>query len=341
LALAVVLLRARRRDAESLPETRLAMPTVAAALPAAAAHAPIVAPRLSAAVESVAEFDDAWSPPDADAEAPADEDFTAFADGAEPEPKSQTGDVIGEAEIYIAYGRYAQAVTLLNGVLVEDPLRYDVRLKLLEIHADTGDRSAFDAAMTELLAQCDEEEVLFAARDLESRLPRASERPPIPSLQPEPEPTAPAATDPVAAAKTPDPEDGDQEIEDVDQEIEDVDQEIGFELEIDKFEVGAPLLSDDRLTEDLGGDLGLNFDPGEPPEDNGDLGAPLLDLDEAVGPNEFEADGDNASTKLDLARAYLDMGDEDGAREILGEVLSEGNEEQRSSARKLLDQAGR
>ena len=43
------------------------------------------------------------------------------------------------------------------------------------------------------------------------------------------------------------------------------------------------------------------------------------------------------ATKLDLARAYLDMGDPDGARSILGEVVEEGTEAQREEARQLLD----
>jgi pilus assembly protein FimV len=42
-------------------------------------------------------------------------------------------------------------------------------------------------------------------------------------------------------------------------------------------------------------------------------------------------------TKLDLARAYMDMGDPDGARSILEEVLQEGNSGQRSEAQRLLD----
>ena len=42
-------------------------------------------------------------------------------------------------------------------------------------------------------------------------------------------------------------------------------------------------------------------------------------------------------TKLDLARAYMDMGDPDGARSILEEVLAEGNSGQRSEAQRLLD----
>ncbi len=42
-------------------------------------------------------------------------------------------------------------------------------------------------------------------------------------------------------------------------------------------------------------------------------------------------------TKLDLARAYVDMGDPDGARSILNEVLEEGDPAQRQEARQLLD----
>lgn len=42
-------------------------------------------------------------------------------------------------------------------------------------------------------------------------------------------------------------------------------------------------------------------------------------------------------TKLDLARAYVDMGDPDGARSILDEVLTEGDDVQRAEAQKLLD----
>jgi pilus assembly protein FimV len=42
-------------------------------------------------------------------------------------------------------------------------------------------------------------------------------------------------------------------------------------------------------------------------------------------------------TKLDLARAYVDMGDPDGARSILEEVLNEGDDSQKQQAQQLLD----
>lgn len=42
-------------------------------------------------------------------------------------------------------------------------------------------------------------------------------------------------------------------------------------------------------------------------------------------------------TKLDLARAYMDMGDPDGARSILDEVLQEGNPSQKQEAQRLME----
>ncbi len=50
-----------------------------------------------------------------------------------------------------------------------------------------------------------------------------------------------------------------------------------------------------------------------------------------------EFNDDPIDTKLDLARAYLDMGDADGARAMLGEVMKEGSQMQRDVAKRLLD----
>ncbi|MEG0861503.1 MAG: FimV/HubP family polar landmark protein [Pseudomonas sp.] len=45
---------------------------------------------------------------------------------------------------------------------------------------------------------------------------------------------------------------------------------------------------------------------------------------------------DEAATKLDLARAYIDMGDHDGARDILDEVRKEGSDTQKQEAEEML-----
>lgn len=68
----------------------------------------------------------------------------------------------------------------------------------------------------------------------------------------------------------------------------------------------------------------------------------LPDMDEAVGnvPITKAADANEVSdeidTKLDLAQAYLDVGDKEGARSILQEVVSEGSERQKQAAQKLI-----
>ena len=53
----------------------------------------------------------------------------------------------------------------------------------------------------------------------------------------------------------------------------------------------------------------------------------------------LSAEGDEVATKLDLARAYIDMGDSDGAKGILDEVIAEGNDAQKAEAEELLQTA--
>ena len=55
--------------------------------------------------------------------------------------------------------------------------------------------------------------------------------------------------------------------------------------------------------------------------------------------SQLSDDVDEISTKLDLARAYMDMGDNEGARNILEEVKSEGNVSQKKQAEALLAKA--
>ena len=64
------------------------------------------------------------------------------------------------------------------------------------------------------------------------------------------------------------------------------------------------------------------------------------EAEEADGDLVFAADGDETSTKLDLARAYLDMGDDTRARDLLAEVEQDGTAEQQQEARQLIDGIG-
>ncbi len=60
--------------------------------------------------------------------------------------------------------------------------------------------------------------------------------------------------------------------------------------------------------------------------------------DDTLGGGDTETGIDEVSTKLDLAKAYMDMGDFDGASSTLEEVMAEGNQGQRREAEELLDQ---
>ncbi len=54
---------------------------------------------------------------------------------------------------------------------------------------------------------------------------------------------------------------------------------------------------------------------------------------------EQQTAADEAATKLDLAKAYIELGDSDSAKTILDEVVKEGTEEQKQDAQELLKQA--
>lgn len=77
---------------------------------------------------------------------------------------------------------------------------------------------------------------------------------------------------------------------------------------------------DDELSDDI--DWLTNAADGAVEEDN----------------DNFFSSEDEVATKLDLIRAYIDMGDKDSARSILSEVVVEGNDDQQQEAQELLSQ---
>ena len=103
----------------------------------------------------------------------------------------------------------------------------------------------------------------------------------------------------------------------------------------------ADVLSDLGVTDELEADFAsLEVDDGTASSDIDELD---LSEDFASADDEemvFAAEGNTMSTKLDLARAYMDMGDEDGARQILEEVAADGDTDQQSEAKSLLERLG-
>ncbi len=100
---------------------------------------------------------------------------------------------------------------------------------------------------------------------------------------------------------------------------------------------------DDNIFKDLDIDLSLNEDTNTIESDTIIVQSEISEFEKlGIGKNvtadmDFLEDTDEVSTKLDLAAAYVDMGDQEAATEILEEVLLEGNEAQKDQAKKLLN----
>ncbi|HHQ14062.1 MAG TPA: hypothetical protein ENK16_03450, partial [Chromatiales bacterium] len=96
----------------------------------------------------------------------------------------------------------------------------------------------------------------------------------------------------------------------------------------------------DDVTEELlsGSELGaVDLEIGEAPQlDDTPTGTMTGSEPRPEGPTMTEV-----GTKLDLARAYVDMGDPEGAKSILDEVIEEGDDSQRQEAQQMLDQLSR
>ena len=278
-------------------------------------------------------------------------------------------DPVGEAEIYLAYGRHERAIEILQDALRGDPAQSDVRLKLMEIHDERGEQQEFmqhyAALGGDATAQRAAREALehgknpqwlavlttgaaaLAAVGMEPRLDREHEL----SLDldaeleqagsraaPEQEFELGALDDAdldVLAAAAAAPQRSHQEA--MLAKTGEAIARAAAELDLgasDEFELGEDV-SHAADAEDL-----PDFDL---PLGELELGAP----DAAVAAVEAEdADlaflkgTDETETKLELARAYVDMGDLQGARDILEEVAEEGSGEQREQAAALLERIG-
>lgn len=99
----------------------------------------------------------------------------------------------------------------------------------------------------------------------------------------------------------------------------------------------TPAKASNAVEFDLGG---FDLEPAKPAAEAAALGDDInlddFDLGELADDSHAISAGDEAGTKLDLARAYVDMGDNDMARSLLTEVLVQGSEEQKTEAQALI-----
>jgi pilus assembly protein FimV len=133
----------------------------------------------------------------------------------------------------------------------------------------------------------------------------------------------------------------DFDVADVDFSIDEqpvVEEAMDFGLDVDAPSVD---LSDmvanfdkEELTQDVGLPDDLNFDDVDVSVSSDDV---LAELDKEFS---FLATTNENSTRLELARAYMEMGDRLGARDLLEEVVAEGSGEQKTEAQGMLMRIG-
>jgi len=96
----------------------------------------------------------------------------------------------------------------------------------------------------------------------------------------------------------------------------------------------------DRSSDDTQESAAVDLDVGDALSDSagesGDNTTVKVAASDLALPDLDEGGSNEVGTKLDLARAYMEMGDPDGARGILNEVIEEGDESQKQDAQALL-----
>jgi pilus assembly protein FimV len=343
-------------------------------------------------------------------------------------PASQTAttevDPVEEANVYVAYGREAQAEDILREGLRKEPARQAIRHRLLELYAGRPDRAAFESLAREMLSMTgpqgddwarvaqlgvsiDPDNPLYADRSMQRpaatplalpvvasaaasiptlgaasaelnadggvalsdlQAPGSTDARPLPDLE-FPQEAAPQARSETEIVITPPSEsqslpeghlppldlaqdldldpptafadssfslppegqvDSVQASEDLRARVPNLPDALDLDLdlaaleEISRIQVPTLLPRTGPLPADLGLDLDLE----------NALNAPT---DIAFGPTETETSRwQEMATKLDLAIAYREIGDDEGARELLQEVIAGGDPEQQDKARGLL-----
>ena len=104
-------------------------------------------------------------------------------------------DALDGASIYIAYGRFAEALAILRDALDKQPERTDVRLRILELLGEQGDVEAYDEEERVLLSQGVDAQKLQGIRD---RYPKLKPEPVAPEA-----PSAPVASPAMTSAAAP------------------------------------------------------------------------------------------------------------------------------------------
>ena len=210
----------------------------------------------------------------------------------------EESDPVTEADVYLAYGRIQQAEDVLQAALEKTPDDAELKIKLLEVYQASGNVAAFDRE---------------AASFHDSVTGEGSQWLRVAAMG-----YALSPANELYSAGV-----GDKE------------KSGNLDFDMDLSGMDEPVDNNDAVQD--ADEEGLGLDLPESIEFN------LEDVNEVLEDEEDASEGlldnaDEVATKLDLARAYMDMGDPEGARSILDEVMHEGNEEQKREAEDIITQ---
>ena len=245
---------------------------------------------------------------------------------ASPDGGKATTDPISEADIYLTYGHRDQAEQVLASAIVSEPTRADLKLKLLEVYQAQANLEKFEQTASQLSTSLSADTPEWVSVVQMGR--------------------AMSSNNPLFTATSLSRHDPDNDIaSDDDSGIE----EIGIDLELEEpgVELSTSTASSqsdvqaNETTRSSPADLEFAEDPvkaGDPvkhPADETASGSSASGT-EASTEDPDNADSMDVGTRLDLARAYVEMGDNSTAKNLLNEVIQHGDAGQRASAQAIL-----
>lgn len=267
-----------------------------------------------------------------------------------------SGDVLEGVGIYIAYGRFSEASALLREALAKEPQRTDLALRLLEVLGKQGDVPAYDAQEQSLIDSG------FDPHQLEEIRERYPKMTTSPTRLVAAAPVIAPVVAPIAASIVASPPSAEASPDEFQLNLDDLSMDSSWDL-ISPFD-DTSSASETARTEasEFSSNLQMlpvEFDMSdEPTMDETELewvaepDAESLDdafLDEFSDPlQSFELEPLSAESielepavpahadKLEQAQTCIDDGDLDSAIELLNELLEDGDEPLKQTARTLL-----
>ena len=275
-------------------------------------------------------------------------------------------DPVAEADVYLAYGRDLQAEEILKEAMRSSPERLAIRTKLLEVYAKRRDIKGFELLATQLFAltrgegedwtktqelgaQIDPDNTLYRVGGTPEQLADDGEAP-----EPLGASTMPQSIIPVPSqfgSSTGDSMIRDSQFADIDLDLDNPDiGSVSKPMPLDSGDssfktttLKMPLVAnetrsepdhrDEPLAFDLSG-ITLDLDKPVAAQSDHDLGAIELPFVEDMD------SGDPLARKLELAEEFQRIGDKDGARDLLREVLATASGATKTKAQGMLDDLG-